>query len=78
MKIGIILCLAKYYHRESIEKVNSFYEYFICFNYNFIPIILVISQPDLGTSILIALSGLIVLWLGGVKIKYFFISFITF
>ncbi len=40
--------------------------------------IFVISQPDLGTSILIALSGLIILWLGGVKIKYFIYSFITF
>ena len=43
-----------------------------------IPTIFVISQPDLGTSILIALSGLIILWLGGVKIKYFIYSFITF
>jgi rod shape determining protein RodA len=43
-----------------------------------IPIILVLAQPDLGTSILIAFSGLIILWLGGVKIKYFFVSFITF
>jgi rod shape determining protein RodA len=43
-----------------------------------VPIILVLSQPDLGTSILIALSGLIILWLGGVKIKYFFISLIAF
>ena len=43
-----------------------------------IPIIFVISQPDLGTSILIALSGLIILWLGGMKIKYFIYSFITF
>jgi rod shape determining protein RodA len=40
--------------------------------------ILVLSQPDLGTSILIALSGLSVLWLGGIKIKYFFYSFISF
>ena len=24
MKIGIILCLAKYYHRLNTEKVNSF------------------------------------------------------
>ena len=32
-----------------------------------IPIILVLSQPDLGTSVLIASSGLIILWLGGVK-----------
>ena len=38
------------------------------------PILLVITQPDLGTSILIALSGLIVLWLAGLNIKYFVYS----
>ena len=78
MKIGIILCLAKYYHRVSVEKVNSFTSIFFALTIILIPIILVISQPDLGTSILIALSGLIILWLGEVKIKYFFFSFITF
>ena len=78
MKIGIILCLAKYYHRVSIEKVNSFLSISFVLSIILLPIILVISQPDLGTSILIALSGLIILWLGGVKIKYFFLSFITF
>ena len=78
MKIGIILCLAKYYHRVSVEKVNSFTSISFALTIILIPIILVISQPDLGTSILIALSGLIILWLGGVKIKYFFFSFITF
>ena len=78
MKIGIILCLAKYYHRVSVEKVNSFMSISFALTIILIPIILVISQPDLGTSILIAFSGLIILWLGGVKIKYFFFSFITF
>ena len=78
MKIGVILCLAKYYHRVSVEKVNSFMSISFALTIILIPIILVISQPDLGTSILIALSGLIILWLGGVKIKYFFLSFITF
>ena len=77
MKIGVILCLAKYYHRLSSEKVNSFLSVSIVLTIVFIPVILVISQPDLGTSILIALSGLIVLWLGGVKIKYFFMSFLA-
>ena len=38
---------------------------------------LVISQPDLGTSILIALSGLIVIWLAGLNIKYFLYSLLT-
>ena len=38
------------------------------------PIVLVVSQPDLGTSILIAASGLIVLWLAGLNIRYFVYS----
>ena len=78
MKIGIILCLAKYYHRLKINNVNSLINITVPLTIILIPIILVLSQPDLGTSILIALSGLIILWLGGVKVKYFFISFVTF
>jgi len=56
MKIGIILCLAKYYHRLSSEKVNSFVNISIPLTLIIIPIIFVLSQPDLGTSILIASS----------------------
>ena len=78
MKIGVILCLAKYYHRLKVDNVNSFTSIMVSLTIIVIPIILVLSQPDLGTSILIALSGLIILWLGGVRIKYFIISFITF
>ena len=78
MKIAIIMCLAKYYHRLKVENVNSFTSITIVLSVIIIPTIFVVSQPDLGTSILIALSGLIILWLGGVKIKYFIYSFITF
>ena len=78
MKIAIILCLAKYYHRIKIENVNSITSIMTVVTIIIIPIIMVLSQPDLGTSILIAASGLIVLWLGGVKIKYFIYSFIVF
>jgi rod shape determining protein RodA len=78
MKIAVILCLAKYYHRVSVEKINSFISIFLALTLILIPFILVLAQPDLGTSILIVSSGLIILWLGGVKIKYFFVSFITF
>ena len=78
MKIGIILCLAKYYHRLKVDNVNSSINIVVALTIIIIPIILVLSQPDLGTSILIASSGLIIVWLGGVKIKYFLISFVTF
>jgi len=61
MKIGIIICLAKYYHRIQLDKINSFQVIFIALVIIILPIMLVITQPDLGTSILIALSGLVVI-----------------
>ena len=78
MKVAIILCLAKYYHRLKINDVNNFIPIITSIAIIIIPIMLVIRQPDLGTSILIALSGIIVLWLSGLKIKYFSYSFVTF
>ena len=78
MKIAIIICFAKYYHRIQLSNVNKIKNIIIPILILFIPIALVISQPDLGTSILIALSGIIVLWLAGVNIKYFFYSSLTF
>ena len=76
MKIAIIICLSKYYHRNQIHKVNEFKNLLIPIIILILPIILVVSQPDLGTSILIALSGIVVLWLSGVNIKYFIYSFL--
>ena len=77
MKIAIIACLAKYFHRVQLNKINSFQVMFVSLIILILPIMLVISQPDLGTSILIALSGLVVIWLAGINIKYFIYSFIV-
>ena len=71
MKIGLILFLAKYYHRAPASEVNSFKYLFLPFLALFLPVLLVVTQPDLGTSILIAAGGIIVVWLAGVKIKFF-------
>ena len=71
MKIAIIICFAKYYHRIQISNVNKLKNLLIPIIILIIPTLLVLSQPDLGTSILIALSGLVVIWLSGVNIKYF-------
>ena len=78
MKIAIIICFAKYYHRIQLSNVNRIKNIVIPILILFIPIALVIGQPDLGTAILIALSGVIVLWLAGVNIKYFFYSSLIF
>ena len=76
MKIAIIVCFSKYYHRIQIYNVNNFKNLLIPIVILIVPIFLVISQPDLGTSILIAFSGLIVLWLAGINAKYFIFSFL--
>ena len=77
MKIGLILFLAKYYHRISIENINKIKFLFLPIVVLITPVVLVVAQPDLGTSILIAASGLAVAWLAGVRFKFFFYSFIA-
>ena len=78
MKVGLILFLAKYYHRVSIENMNSL-KYLLAPIIALIgPLLLVATQPDLGTSILIAAGGIIVAWLAGVRVKFFAYSSIAF
>ena len=78
MKIGIILCLAKFYHRLQANNVNSFFSVSFSIVTILVPTVLVITQPDLGTSVLIAFSGITVIWLSGLKMRFFFYSFTTF
>ena len=78
MKIAIIICFSKYYHRIQINNVNKFRNVLIPIVVLIFPIFLVMAQPDLGTSVLIALSGIMVLWLAGLNIKYFVYSALIF
>ena len=71
MKVGLILFLAKYYHRISPGDVNKIKYLIQPFIALLIPVILVVMQPDLGTSFLIAIGGAVVVWLAGVKMKFF-------
>ena len=78
MKIGLILFLSKYYHRISIENMNSIKYLFTPIIALITPLLLVATQPDLGTSILIASGGIVVAWLAGVRIKFFAYSALIF
>ena len=78
MKVALIIFLARYYSKRSIDDVNRVKFMIIPIFVLSVPIILVIDQPDLGTALLIAVGGLAVFWLAGFKIKYFAYSFIVF
>ena len=71
MKIGVILFLANYYHRLSLADVNKFRYLLYPILALLIPFFFVVTQPDLGTAILILAGGVIVIWLAGVKLKFF-------
>jgi len=75
MKVAIIIFLARYYSKIPSQNISSIKHIFIPFISLLVPVFLVIKQPDLGTAILITISGLIVIWLTGFRIKYFLYSF---
>ena len=75
MKVALIVFLARYYNRIPSRDVNRPRFLLQPFFALLIPIILVVTQPDLGTAILILAGGLVVVWLAGLKFKYFFYSF---
>ena len=78
MKIGLILFLAKYYHRISVENINKLKFLFLPIVALIAPVLLVVMQPDLGTSLLIAAGGLVVAWLAGVRAKFFIYASLVF
>ncbi len=74
MKIAIIVCFARYYHRIQSSDIQSYKYLLQPVILLLIPCYLVITQPDLGTAILIAGSGLAIIWLAGLNLKYFIYS----
>ena len=78
MKIAIIIYLSRYYNKIPPHSVNQLKFLIQPIFVLLIPVALVTVQPDLGTAILIAAGGLIVIWLAGLRIKYFLYSFLTF
>ena len=70
VKYTLILALAKYFH--SINNDNSFIKTLIVpLIISTVPVLLVITQPDLGTALIILLGGISLFWISGLNYKYF-------
>ncbi len=74
MKIAIIVCFSRYYHRIQSADIQSYKFLLQPIILLIFPCYLVIKQPDLGTAILIAGTGITIIWLAGLNIKYFVYS----
>lgn len=71
MKPTICLVLATYYARLPIGMVPSFKALLPALGFLALPIALVLLQPDLGTSLAIAFSAFIVMFLAGLPLWWF-------
>lgn len=70
LKLGMPIVLSAYLARRILPP--RFKHIFFSLVLLGVPVVLVIQQPDLGTSILIAASGLVVLFLAGLPWLYVF------
>ncbi len=67
MKLGIVLALAKFYHGMSAESARMSWWLLIPGLMIGAPVLLVAHQPDLGTAMLIALTGASIVVLAGLS-----------
>ena len=76
MKIAMPLMIARYIARGALPPDVS--SVALSITIVLIPSYLIMQEPDLGTSILIAFSGLVVIFLSGLKKRYLAIAFTLF
>ncbi len=71
MKVGLVLCLARYFHSaylDEVKRVGFLLPALACIG---VPAVLVLKQPDLGTSVMLVACGGALLFLAGVRLWKF-------
>ena len=69
MKIGLVLALARFYHGLSAQEAKFSWKLLIPAAMIGAPVLLVAKEPDLGTAILLALTGGAVVILAGLSLR---------
>lgn len=71
MKVGLVLCLARYFHSAYLDEVKRPLFLIVPLVCIALPAVLVLKQPDLGTSIMLLACGGTLLFLAGVRLWKF-------
>lgn len=73
-KIAVILLVSKFYSQINYNSINNFFSIFFIISLVSIPILLILNQPNLGTSIVICFIVINMLFITGISIKFFIFS----
>lgn len=71
MKVALVLALARYFHGGSIEDVGRPLYLIIPAAMIALPAVLIVRQPDLGTTLMLAAAGMAVFFAAGVRLWMF-------
>jgi rod shape determining protein RodA len=71
MKIALIMSLARYFHTLNIEDIGRPTVLIIPILMTFVPVALILRQPDLGTALMLIMAGGIVFFAAGVRLWKF-------
>ena len=72
MKLMIILALAKFYEQLPPSEIRGWNALWPTGLAIVLPFVLVLLQPDLGTAIMIAAGGIVIVFLSGAPLRLFF------
>ncbi len=67
MKLGLVLALARWYHNHSAEDARWSWKLLIPAGMIGVPFLLVAKQPDLGSAMIIGLTGAAVMFVAGLS-----------
>lgn len=66
-KVGLILALACYFNKQSVYKMMEFQKLFKGFVIIFLPVFLVLKQPNLGTAVIMLFIGASIIFASIIK-----------
>ena len=78
MKIGLVLGLARFYHAASADDARLSWKLLIPLAMIGLPAALVAHQPDLGTAILLTVTGLSVMFMAGLSLRLIAVGLVGF
>ena len=77
MNVALVLGLARYFHTLSNEDVRRVRFLFPPAIMVLLPTALVLKQPDLGTAIMLLMTGAVLFFIAGVRLRVFFLMAIA-
>jgi len=71
MSVAVMLALARYFHSLSDEDIERIRYLIVPALMVGVPAGLVLKQPDLGTAVILLMGGAVLLFIAGVRLRYF-------